>query len=903
MKRPLFSCVVPVKGLRPYMGAALASLHNQGMGDDLEIIIQDADIEPDQGQSDALNKGFAKAHGEWLFWLNADDVLLPGALKKVKTVIHSTTTTSDYDSPHWITGNMVEINAEGKILRCVADRGRESAYRGLPVRTCGPSAFFRRELFEKVGGFDVTLRYCMDTDLWCKFRTAGAWQRKVNAYFWAFRIHSGSKTGNPENSDEERNRQRKETLRLAERHGIRDSRLSFLGFRLRKLLDGSYWQGWRDSRIMRGLPICGHRSLVLWAHSACRSTAVLYTETKRLAEAQGWKVTICEWGRKSLPSDRLIPFDDSIVVGDDHEKGREILRQHGGPESVQMFGVYQNSSVWRRLIVEAKRGGARVVVYSEAPCEMCLGLKAALKRLYYRFALPWKLRAAVHAAGLFISASGKMGIDRLVRLGWKREKIVPFGYASPRLGKREEGRGKREEGREIRVLHLGNEAAYRGVGIAEKAAKLAGVELVKTGGKMSEEELVAEIRRADVVVGCGYCEPWGMRINDALLEGTPVVVSDGMGVAAVCDWYGCGCVVLKGDVSAVAKVLKRCKEEPEFLAELRGGAQVAARELLPENRAKVFLNAVMFARPPEVCEANGMIVVDRLLRKHGIIREDEVWVHGMWTPDKWWKCIGAWIKGKKLVRMTHGSLSPIYLEKQGKWKKKLVAPIERWIFRHTDRVVVTCAAEKDWCQQWGLKNEFEILDLKKFFNIEDAGEQPKAPPRGTLTEYRVSPRSDFRSVRLLYLGRRHPLKGVEFLERAVREIGLGLRSMSTVDVELRIVSDHFGEELERDWAWCDVLVLPTLSENFGLVVAEALERGKKVITTDGAPAWEEGEMFECSECSNVRMGYGGRLVYLKGYRDGTDEERVELLKEALLAAAKGANVAAEISASTRRNTA
>ena len=51
------------------------------------------------------------------------------------------------------------------------------------------------------------------------------------------------------------------------------------------------------------------------------------------------------------------------------------------------------------------------------------------------------------------------------------------------------------------------------------------------------------------------------------------------------------------------------------------------------------------------------------------------------------------------------------------------------------------------------------------------------------------------------------------------------------------MSTSFGEELERVWEWCDVLVLPTLSENFGLVVAEALERGKRVITTDGAPVW------------------------------------------------------------------
>ena len=59
-------------------------------------------------------------------------------------------------------------------------------------------------------------------------------------------------------------------------------------------------------------------------------------------------------------------------------------------------------------------------------------------------------------------------------------------------------------------------------------------------------------------------------------------------------------------------------------------------------------------------------------------------------------------------------------------------------------------------------------------------------------------------------------------------------------VEFRAVSNAFGEELEKVWDWCDVLVLPTLSDNFGLVIAEALERGKCVITTDGAPAWQDG---------------------------------------------------------------
>lgn len=350
----------------------------------------------------------------------------------------------------------------------------------------------------------------------------------------------------------------------------------------------------------------GIRRVVIWAHSECRSNAALYAAVRKRATEQGIAVKICLWNQKLQPESRKIEIEDAVVVGEDYAKGLMVLREFGGPDSVQVFCVYQNSSVWRRLIVEAKRGGARVVVNAEAPSEMCLGVKAVLKRLYYRFALPWKLREAINAADLFINASGGMGIDRLVRLGWPREKIVPFGYASPRLVVSGQRLVVREEKKEdsvvnlnlqpqpsLRVLHLGGEAPYRGVKIAEEAARIAGVELVKTGGKMPEEELVAEIRRADVAVGCGYCEPWGMRMNDVLLEGTPIIVSDGMGVAAVCGWYGCGCVVPKGDAAALAKVLMRCKDEAEFLAKLRSGAQVAAQELLPENRAKVWLGYVL----------------------------------------------------------------------------------------------------------------------------------------------------------------------------------------------------------------------------------------------------------------------------------------------------------------------
>jgi glycosyltransferase involved in cell wall biosynthesis len=108
----------------------------------------------------------------------------------------------------------------------------------------------------------------------------------------------------------------------------------------------------------------------------------------------------------------------------------------------------------------------------------------------------------------------------------------------------------------------------------------------------------------------------------------------------------------------------------------------------------------------------------------------------------------------------------------------------------------------------------------------------------------------------------------EKLRQLVKEFGL--------DVEFCGVLSE--DEKDRAWEWCDVLVLPTLSENFGLVVAEALERGKRVITTDGAPVWNPGDS---GQELGVGVGYGGSLLYLKGYRDGSDAKRVELLKKAI----------------------
>ena len=319
---------------------------------------------------------------------------------------------------------------------------------------------------------------------------------------------------------------------------------------------------------------------------------------------------------------------------------------------------------------------------------------------------------------------------------------------------------------------------------------------------------------------------------------------------------------------------------------------------------------------------------------------EEVWVHGMWLPKEWAACRRVLKAGKRLVRMTHGSLSPVYLKQQGRWKKWLVGPIERYWLRKADRIVATCDAEKAWIEAYepGVK-KIEIVDIKRFFKlsrvervetcrgegcfgcVEGEGGDFSRVERVDRVEgesfgFRASGSGSERyesnsqltthnsQLNLLYLGRRHPLKGVEYLETAVRQLQNSTRSTRStrLNIELRIVSDAKGEELEKVWEWCDVLVLPTLSENFGLVVAEALERGKMVITTDGAPAWGDslnrvervetcrvggdGNLSRVERADRVEgelgIGFDGRLIYLKGFRDGSEKERVRLLKDALM---------------------
>lgn len=124
--------------------------------------------EPDAGQTDAINKGFRRATGDWMMWLNSDDYLRPGALKKVQEFIESRPDTDV------VYGECVFIAEDG------TEQVWKKQHRFSPsvLVFCGcyipsTSCFYHRRVFEKGVWLDPSFKVCMDFDFYVRIMEAG----------------------------------------------------------------------------------------------------------------------------------------------------------------------------------------------------------------------------------------------------------------------------------------------------------------------------------------------------------------------------------------------------------------------------------------------------------------------------------------------------------------------------------------------------------------------------------------------------------------------------------------------------------------------------------------------------------------------------------------------------------
>ena len=120
--------------------------------------------EKDEGQSDAINKGFSRVSGEIIGWLNADDYYAPGTLEKIATVF------AEHPEVGLVYGHAEYVDEVGQPLGPAAQIEPFDLDRLLTIGNfiVQPSAFFRRSAFEAVGGLRKDLHWSMDYDLWIR---------------------------------------------------------------------------------------------------------------------------------------------------------------------------------------------------------------------------------------------------------------------------------------------------------------------------------------------------------------------------------------------------------------------------------------------------------------------------------------------------------------------------------------------------------------------------------------------------------------------------------------------------------------------------------------------------------------------------------------------------------------
>lgn len=203
--KPTVSIVTPSYNQARYLEAALQSVLGQDY-QPLEYLVVDGGStdgsqavieryasrlawwvsEPDQGQADAINKGFKRATGEIVGWLNSDDLYLPGAVSAAVEIFEK------HPEVGLVYGDAVSATGEGKLLNeLLADSWDVLDLLQFKI-LCQPAVFIRRSALEEVGFLDPSYHFFLDHQLW--IRLARDYPMLHQADFWAVsRYHPAAK--------------------------------------------------------------------------------------------------------------------------------------------------------------------------------------------------------------------------------------------------------------------------------------------------------------------------------------------------------------------------------------------------------------------------------------------------------------------------------------------------------------------------------------------------------------------------------------------------------------------------------------------------------------------------------------------------------------------------------------
>lgn len=230
-------------------------------------------------------------------------------------------------------------------------------------------------------------------------------------------------------------------------------------------------------------------------------------------------------------------------------------------------------------------------------------------------------------------------------------------------------------------------------------------------------------------------------------------------------------------------------------------------------------------------------------------KPDVVHINGIWDPPNFLFQQAAKSLKIKVVISPHGMLEP-YILKRNSYKKKLALLLyQKKAIASADYLLTTASSELSNIRKLGFKKPAKIIA-----NGLDISEVKKKGASLSKRPY----------LNILFLSRIHPKKGIELLIEAVSllrnekfnviiagegdqkyiESLIKLTQLKEVDRKIRFLGGVYGQDKWDLYEQANLFILPTYSENFGIVIIEALAAGVPVITTTGTP-WKELDTYNC----------------------------------------------------------
>lgn len=143
--------------------------------------------EKDRGQTHAIEKGFSRATGDILAYLNSDDILLKGALVKVAQAL-------DPGKPQWIVGWQKIINTRDQVIvkRPILPFTLSDLWFNKYIIP-QEATFFTRKIYDQIGGFDTSYDFGMDMHAWLRMASLCP-PLILKEYLACFRVHRAQKS-------------------------------------------------------------------------------------------------------------------------------------------------------------------------------------------------------------------------------------------------------------------------------------------------------------------------------------------------------------------------------------------------------------------------------------------------------------------------------------------------------------------------------------------------------------------------------------------------------------------------------------------------------------------------------------------------------------------------------------